>query len=171
MYDVRTLTEHVERNLFIRRIPARMFVVLGPLAAQESRPAPEIWADHDLTVTQGLEFWFDASRLSKTLADSEAVKAWPDASGNRRDLSSAAPAVQPRFRTQVGASVVLVRGDLDPESAPQALQQEDQSHGCRDSQDAGGQSARVRHDVPAGEGDGGRHRTIPPSGRRAAPAR
>lgn len=27
----RTLTEHVEKNLFLRRIPARMFVVLGPL--------------------------------------------------------------------------------------------------------------------------------------------
>jgi putative ABC transport system permease protein len=28
---VRTLVEHVEKNLFLRRIPARMFVVLGPL--------------------------------------------------------------------------------------------------------------------------------------------
>ncbi len=31
IYDVRTLTEHVDKNLFLRRIPARMFVVLGPL--------------------------------------------------------------------------------------------------------------------------------------------
>jgi predicted permease len=31
VYDVRTLTDHVERNLFLRRIPARIFVVLGPL--------------------------------------------------------------------------------------------------------------------------------------------
>jgi predicted permease len=31
IYDVRSLTEHVEKNLFLRRIPARMFVVLGPL--------------------------------------------------------------------------------------------------------------------------------------------
>jgi ABC-type lipoprotein release transport system permease subunit len=30
VYDIRTLGEHVERNLFLRRIPARMFVVLGP---------------------------------------------------------------------------------------------------------------------------------------------
>jgi ABC-type antimicrobial peptide transport system permease subunit len=30
VYDVRTLVEHVEKNLFLRRIPARMFVVLGP---------------------------------------------------------------------------------------------------------------------------------------------
>ena len=33
VYDVRTLTDHVEKNLFLRRIPARMFVVLGPAAA------------------------------------------------------------------------------------------------------------------------------------------
>jgi hypothetical protein len=31
LYDVRTLTDHVDKNLFLRRIPARMFVVLGPL--------------------------------------------------------------------------------------------------------------------------------------------
>src|SRR5262249_18305292 len=31
LYDIRTLGDHVEKNLFLRRIPARMFVVLGPL--------------------------------------------------------------------------------------------------------------------------------------------
>jgi len=31
VYNLRTLGEHVEQNLFIRRIPARMFIVLGPL--------------------------------------------------------------------------------------------------------------------------------------------
>jgi predicted permease len=31
IYDVRTLDEHVDKNLFLRKIPARMFVVLGPL--------------------------------------------------------------------------------------------------------------------------------------------
>jgi predicted permease len=31
IYDVRTMAEHVEKNLFLRRIPARMFVVLGPM--------------------------------------------------------------------------------------------------------------------------------------------
>jgi len=30
LYDVRTLAEHIDKNLFLRRIPARMFVVLGP---------------------------------------------------------------------------------------------------------------------------------------------
>ena len=31
LYDIRTLAEHVDKNLFLRKIPARMFVVLGPL--------------------------------------------------------------------------------------------------------------------------------------------
>lgn len=31
IYDVRTLSEHVDRNLFIQRIPAQMFLGLGPL--------------------------------------------------------------------------------------------------------------------------------------------
>jgi predicted permease len=31
LYNVRTLGDHVETNLFLRRIPARLFVVLGPL--------------------------------------------------------------------------------------------------------------------------------------------
>jgi len=31
VYDARTLVEHVDKNLFLRKIPARMFVVLGPL--------------------------------------------------------------------------------------------------------------------------------------------
>jgi putative ABC transport system permease protein len=31
VYDVRTLEQHVDKNLFLRRVPARMFVVLGPL--------------------------------------------------------------------------------------------------------------------------------------------
>jgi predicted permease len=31
LYNVRTLSEHVETNLFLRRVPARMFAVLGPL--------------------------------------------------------------------------------------------------------------------------------------------
>jgi predicted permease len=31
VYNIRTLTEHIDRNLMLRRIPARMFVVIGPL--------------------------------------------------------------------------------------------------------------------------------------------
>jgi predicted permease len=31
LYNVRTMATHIETNLFLRRIPARMFVVLGPM--------------------------------------------------------------------------------------------------------------------------------------------
>ncbi len=31
LYNVRTMAEHVERNLFLRKIPARMFAVIAPL--------------------------------------------------------------------------------------------------------------------------------------------
>ena len=31
LYNVRTMTEHIDRNLVLRKIPARMFAVLGPL--------------------------------------------------------------------------------------------------------------------------------------------
>src|ERR1700676_1726202 len=31
LYDVRSFSQHIDRNLYLRRIPARMFVVLGPL--------------------------------------------------------------------------------------------------------------------------------------------
>jgi predicted permease len=31
VYNARTLADHIERNLFLRRIPARMFLVLGPV--------------------------------------------------------------------------------------------------------------------------------------------
>jgi len=31
VYNIRTMAEHIERNLFLRKIPARMFVVIAPL--------------------------------------------------------------------------------------------------------------------------------------------
>jgi predicted permease len=31
IYNIRTMSEHIERNLFLRKIPARMFLVIAPL--------------------------------------------------------------------------------------------------------------------------------------------
>lgn len=50
LYDLRTMTEHVEKNLFLKRIPARMFVVLGPLLLVLA--AIGIYAVVDYTVSQ-----------------------------------------------------------------------------------------------------------------------
>jgi putative ABC transport system permease protein len=50
VYDVRTLSDHIEKNLFLRRIPARMFVVLGPLLLLLA--AIGIYAVVDFTVSR-----------------------------------------------------------------------------------------------------------------------
>jgi predicted permease len=31
VYNIRTMAEHIERNLFLRKVPARMFVIIAPL--------------------------------------------------------------------------------------------------------------------------------------------
>ena len=50
VYDVRTLQEHIEKNLVMRRVPARMFLVLGPLLLILA--AIGIYAVVDYTVAQ-----------------------------------------------------------------------------------------------------------------------
>ena len=50
VYDIRTLSDHIEKNLFLRRIPARMFVVLGPLLLVLA--AIGIYAVVDFTVSR-----------------------------------------------------------------------------------------------------------------------
>jgi len=50
VYDVRTLHEHIEKNLVMRRVPARMFLVLGPLLLILA--AIGIYAVVDYTVAQ-----------------------------------------------------------------------------------------------------------------------
>ena len=43
VYNVRTMAEHVERNLFLRKIPARMFVVIAPLLSHSWQLASTQW--------------------------------------------------------------------------------------------------------------------------------
>jgi hypothetical protein len=50
VYDVRTLSEHIAKNLVLRRVPARMFLVLGPLLL--ALAAIGIYAVVDYTVAQ-----------------------------------------------------------------------------------------------------------------------
>jgi predicted permease len=50
VYDVRTLPDHIARNLVLRRVPARMFLVLGPLLLVLA--AIGIYAVVDYTVAQ-----------------------------------------------------------------------------------------------------------------------
>lgn len=50
VYNIRTMAEHVERNLFLRKIPARMFAVIAPLLL--SLVAIGIYAVVSYTVSQ-----------------------------------------------------------------------------------------------------------------------
>jgi predicted permease len=50
VYNIRTMAEHVERNLFLRKIPARMFAVIAPLLL--SLVAIGIYAVISYTVSQ-----------------------------------------------------------------------------------------------------------------------
>jgi ABC-type antimicrobial peptide transport system permease subunit len=50
VYDVRTLSDHISRNLVLRRVPARIFLVLGPLLLILA--AIGIYAVVDYTVAQ-----------------------------------------------------------------------------------------------------------------------
>jgi len=88
-----------------RRVaPVARGLVLALLAcARAAAQASEPWADPVLPVTGGLELWLDASRLPApqgtlpALVDGEAVAAWPDASGARRDARQAAIEQRPRL--------------------------------------------------------------------------
>jgi putative heme-binding domain-containing protein len=67
--------------------------------------AVESWADPHLTVTQGLELWLDASRVSAAAAahdralspGHQELEVWYDASGKRRDARQTASARQPKL--------------------------------------------------------------------------
>jgi ABC-type antimicrobial peptide transport system permease subunit len=50
VYNIRTMAEHVERNLFLRKIPARLFAVIAPLLL--SLVAIGIYAVISYTVSQ-----------------------------------------------------------------------------------------------------------------------
>ena len=85
VYNVRTLTAHVETNLLFRRIPARMFVVLGPHA-----PRPR--GDRHLR----------GRRLHRVAAhdrDRRASRARCDTAGRRRAVRAREPARDRRRRS------------------------------------------------------------------------
>lgn len=85
-------------------------ICLATFAAAD-QPQAEAWCDKKLTVTTGLEYWFDATRAhGPTLMPQDGkVGVWHDASGNHRHLRQATVESQP-VRIPVG-DVAIVRFD------------------------------------------------------------
>ncbi|HTI68927.1 MAG TPA: ThuA domain-containing protein [Candidatus Limnocylindria bacterium] len=84
--------------------------------------ASESWADPRLAVTNGLEFWFDASRQNpaRLALGRPALKSWSDGadylfdgSGHRRDLAQPFAAQRPRFRQEFSGAMLSFDGQDD----------------------------------------------------------
>ena len=104
---------------------AAVLLLLGvlPLTAAptqgDDRPAPAKWADAGLSVTDGLELWFDAGRLNaarkangeKDIADGDKVEIWYDASSHARNLTQKDAAARPTFLAADATPALLFDGD------------------------------------------------------------
>ena len=112
VYNIRTMAEHIERNLFLRKIPARMFLVIAPLLL--ALVAIGIYAVISYTVSQRtieigvrIAMGATANRVVKQIvkegllvASSGLILAWVVAAMVQTHLFSAGP----------GAWTVLYRG-------------------------------------------------------------
>ena len=77
--------------------PGRLASLAVVLVASPALAA-EKWADGRLPVIDGLEMWFDASRLPVARPKLEAgakLDSWPDASGKKRDVKQALADARP----------------------------------------------------------------------------
>jgi putative heme-binding domain-containing protein len=88
--------------------PLRLLLAfLLALASGSRLTAVEPWADAKLPVSDGLELWFDASRID---AGSQGMNGklvqWPDASGKKRNLKQPLAASQPTL-VKVGDSAIV----------------------------------------------------------------
>src|SRR5688572_29706184 len=98
------------------RAPALAVLLLVPSAF-----AVEPWSDTRLTVTNGIELWFDASREPMARQTRElgspvsgrALDYWHDASGHGRHLNQRALDARPQWRRMAGSALVHFDGQND----------------------------------------------------------
>lgn len=88
--------------------PTLIFVTVTAVAEE---PPVEKWADHRMTVSSGLEYWFDATRpLGGTVLPNDGkIEIWQDASGHQRHLRQSRVEARP-VRVAVG-KVAVIRFD------------------------------------------------------------
>jgi putative heme-binding domain-containing protein len=88
-----------------------LFAILLVPRAQSA----EKWADPRLPVTQGLEFWFDASRATgeEPVPEDGRISVWKDASGNRFDALQSSTEARPVVMKVGTESIVRFDGRDD----------------------------------------------------------
>jgi putative heme-binding domain-containing protein len=98
------------------RVPALLVLLIAPAVF-----ALEPWSDTRLSVTNGIELWFDASRepmahQARELASpvsGRALDYWHDGSGNGRHLNQRMLDARPQFRRMAGSALVHFDGQND----------------------------------------------------------
>ncbi len=98
-----------------------LFSILSQFVGLQWSIAGEPWADPRLKNQTGIEFWYDASRISeaaksngqKPVATDGLVSFWPDASGNKRHAQQSLLKAQPKLTNLPGGSVVRFDGEED----------------------------------------------------------
>lgn len=94
-----------------------LFQIVGVMPAIAGEP----WADSRLKNQTGIEFWYDASKISEGAksagqappATTGLVPVWPDASGNKRHALQKDPKAQPKLTLHPGGSVLRFDGEED----------------------------------------------------------
>lgn len=83
-----------------------LLLLSSPVMAQE--PPVEAWADKRLSITHGLEFWFDAARVNgpELMPHDGKIAVWHDASGRKRNLRQDTLDAQP-VRMPVGDAAIV----------------------------------------------------------------
>jgi putative heme-binding domain-containing protein len=105
------------------------FVILFAALFSLPTSAVEPWADKNLSVTNGLEIWLDASkeiaartqnvkkgplnRIATKLVNGGPLDIWHDASGNKRNLLQLIPSARPKFFRTPGGALVRFDGEDD----------------------------------------------------------
>jgi putative heme-binding domain-containing protein len=98
-----------------RTVYLAAFLLLSVESMMADEPKVEAWSDPRLRITSGLEYWFDASRVSgdQAIPSDGKIAIWHDASGNERHLQQQNVEYQPSRLPLGDGAVVRFDGEGD----------------------------------------------------------